>query len=295
MELVAGPTAVGKTAYALELAERLGAVILSCDSLCFYRGMDVGTAKPTAEERARVPHYGLDLVEAREAYSVNRYINYRKPLLERWLAEGRPVVVAGGSGFYLRSFVAPVVDRWEVPAEVEERVRELREAGGAAALAAALRRMHPAGERFAGLDWNNPRRVEKALTRCLASGKGYDELREAFAQQGRPLPEWAMRLHLLDRADGEWDERNRSRVRGMLGNGLVEETERLRAGGFEANASACRAIGYRETLDYLDGKLRDPGELEEAIVVHTRQLRRKQQKWFRSRMGEAEEIRAVLL
>lgn len=295
MELVAGPTAVGKTAYALELAERTGAVILSCDSLCFYRGMDVGTAKPTEAERARVPHYGLDLVAAREGYSVNRYLAYRKPLLEQWLAEGRPVVVVGGSGFYLRSFVAPVVDDWEVPAEVEERVRALREAGGLAGLADALRRMHPPGERFAGLDWHNPRRVEKALTRCLASGKGYDELRAAFARQGLPLPEWVVRVHLLDRADGEWDMRNRERVRGMLGNGLVEETARLRAEGFEANASACRAIGYRETLDYLDGRLRDPGELEEAIVVHTRQLRRKQQKWFRSRLGEAEEIRTIRL
>lgn len=290
MELVAGPTAVGKTEKSLQLAEELGAVILSCDSLCFYRGMDIGTAKPTVEEQSRVPHYGIDLVEASERYSVDRYLAYRAPLLERWREEGRPVVVVGGSGFYLQSFLAPVVDRLDIPPAVAREVAQLRNRGGASAVAAELRRLHGPEESFRGLDWQNPRRVEKALIRCLASGRGYGQLRAEFEALGPALPEWDKRVRLLDREDGEWEERNRARVDLLLRSGLVEETRRLREAGFEANPSACGAIGYRETLAYLDGHVSGLDELAELIVVHTRQLRRKQQKWFRSRLGGAERV-----
>ncbi|MGC9449854.1 MAG: tRNA (adenosine(37)-N6)-dimethylallyltransferase MiaA [Oceanipulchritudo sp.] len=275
-----GPTACGKTEAALAEAERSGAVILSCDSLCVYRGMDIGTAKPTREEQARVPHFGIDLAEPDEPYSVSRYIRYRDGILEGQRALGKTVIVAGGSGFYLRSFFHPVVDGMEIPAGLGGEVADLRRACGLEGLVAALRELNPEGETFEGLDLRNPRRVEKALIRCRASGRSWRALREEFLSLPVPLPDWTKEVRLIERPPGELRERNRRRVRRMLESGLVDEVRALRARGFERNSSACRAIGYREVLAFLDGKLPE-ADLEEAIYTHTNQLMRKQRSWFR--------------
>lgn len=280
MRFIVGPTASGKTELSLRVAETVGGVILSCDSLCFYRGMDIGTAKPSREEQGRVPHYGIDLVDPQEAYSVGRFIAYRDDMLARMEAEGRPVIVVGGSGFYLKSFFAPVVDSLEIPAAVTEQVARLKATGGLPALLEALREVNPPEERFDGLDLKNPRRVEKALMRCLASGASYGALRAAFAAHPAPLRQWKKEVWLVERDPAELHERNLRRARRMLEEGLVEEVERLRAHGFERNPSACRAIGYREVLEYLDGDL-PHSELESQIVTHTQQLMRKQRTWFR--------------
>lgn len=277
---IVGPTASGKTRMALEEAERTGASILSCDSLCVYRGMDIGTAKPTVEERARIPHFGIDLTGPDKPYSIADYIAYRDGILGEHAREGRPVIVAGGSGFYLKSFFRATVDTIEIPDDVVERVARIREASGLSGLVGALKSLHPGDETFPGLDLANPRRVEKALLRCLASGRTHGELALAFAQLPEPLPDWKKEVWLLDRPAEELRERNRRRVRAMLDAGLIEEVGRLRERGFERNPSACGAIGYREVLAYLDGGgcLDD---LEEAIYTHTNQLMRKQRSWFR--------------
>lgn len=280
---IVGPTASGKTQLALEQAQATDSVILSCDSLCFYRGMDIGTAKPTAEEQALVPHFGIDLVEPSEPYSVSRYVTYRDDLLDKLLAEGRNVVVVGGSGFYLKSFIFPVTDNLEIPEEISAGVNSLKQAEGLDGLLRELRNANPHGEPFNGLDLNNSRRVEKALIRCLASGKGYQELRDAFDAMPEPLPDWNKEVWLIERPQEELQVRNRKRVGWMLDAGLIEEVELLRQLGFEKNPSACGAIGYREVLQHLDGEL-SLQELEEAIYVHTNQLMRKQRTWFKNQM-----------
>lgn len=280
---IVGPTASGKTQLAIEQAQVMGAVILSCDSLCFYRGMDIGTAKPTGEEQALIPHFGIDLVEPSEPYSVSRYVKYRDQVLEQQRAEGRNVVVVGGSGFYLKSFLYPVTDNLAIPQEVSAKVEDLKRTEGLEGLLRELKNANPAGEPFVGLDMSNPRRVEKALIRCLASGQGYQELREAFDAMPEPLAEWNKEVWLIDRSQQDLQLRNRKRVGMMLQAGLIEEVESLRQRGLENNPSACGAIGYREVLQYLDGDL-SREELEEAIFVHTNQLMRKQRTWFRNQM-----------
>lgn len=287
---VVGPTASGKTAYALGLARRQEAVVLSCDSLCVYRGMDIGTAKPTPAERAEIPHYGLDLVEPSETYSVASYIRYRDELLARMGKEGRPVIIAGGSGFYLKSFFTAVTDGAGIPAYLREEVKRLSEREGPAGLARALRELNPPGTAFAGLDWRNPRRLQAALLRCRATGKSYDQLRAEFLDTPEPLAEWEKEVICVERADPSWEEANRLRVAGMLEAGLIEETRRLRGAGFEKNPSACKAIGYRETLAYLDGAVEGFDQLAALIVLHTRQLRRKQQAWFRRQIPVARKV-----
>lgn len=289
LTFIIGPTASGKTAYALGEATRSGAVILSCDSLCVYRGMDIGTAKPTPEEQALVPHYGIDLADPSELFSVARYIAFRDALLENMRQQDRPVMVVGGSGFYLKSFFAPVTDQIEIPPEVEQRVREIREQDGPEGLGRALRGLHVAGADFTGLDWQNPRRVEKALLRCLASGRTYADLMEAFRNLPEPLKDWQKEVRMVSRSPEILESRNRLRVKRMLEAGLVDEVRSLREKGFERNPSACGAIGYREVLDYLDDKI-PAGELAEQITTHTRQLMRKQRTWFRKQIPIHREI-----
>jgi tRNA dimethylallyltransferase len=254
--------------------------------------MDIGTAKPTLEERRRVPHYGLDVAQAAEGYSVAEYIRYRDSVLDRMRSEGRPVVVCGGSGFYLKSFFANVVDTVQIPDEIEAQVCGLLQGeNGLARATEALKRCHSASERFPGLDWNNPRRVGRALVRCLASGKPYSALKEAFEQLPEPLQDWRKTVRVITRPEASMEARNRERVGQMLVDGLVEEVKRLREEGFEANPMASGSVGYAETLQYLDGHLTRE-EMEARIVVRTRQLMRKQRNWFRHHLpsGEAVEM-----
>ncbi|NDV62537.1 tRNA (adenosine(37)-N6)-dimethylallyltransferase MiaA [Puniceicoccales bacterium CK1056] len=277
---IVGPTASGKTEIALREAERNGASILSCDSLCVFKGMDIGTAKPTPGEQKRVPHYGIDLAEPRDPFSVSKYIEYRDQVLAKHREEKRPIIVAGGSGFYLKSFFAPVIDEIEVPEKVNLHVQGIHQSGGLEGMIEALIDLHEGNREFPGLDLQNPRRVEKALVRCLASGKKYGELLSAFKSQPEPLADWDKEVWLIERDREDLQERNRQRVHQMLRAGLIDEVRRLRAEGFEQNPSASGSIGYREVLEYLD----NPGseeDLAENIYIHTNQLMRKQRTWFR--------------
>ena len=275
--VLTGPTAVGKTDLALRWAEARGAEIVSCDSLLFYRGMDIGTAKPGAAGRARVPHHLIDILEVRERMDVTHYITKARAAIEEIAARGRRALVAGGSGFYLKAFFAPVADEVAVPEEVRARVEKLPldEA------VAELRRLNPDG--IGNLDTANPRRVARALERCLAAGKTLRELAVDFARQPGPFGDWRIVLTRLDRPADELNARIEARTRAMLQAGLLDEVRRLRGAGLEQNPSAARAIGYREALAVLDGRLRE-AELGAEIAKSTRALAKKQRTWFRTQL-----------
>lgn len=287
--IITGITASGKTSAAIEAALREGGKILSSDAFCVYRGMDIGTAKPTVAEQSKVPHFGIDLVPVAETYSLHRYVDYSRRLLEN-CPEKRWVVV-GGSGFYLKSFFEPLTDGIEVEAAVVERVEEIWVERGLPGMVEELRSVCGGEDRIgAGLDTSNPRRVRKALERCLQTGRSHRELEYEFHTQPKPFAEWKKRLVLIERDPVEMEERNRLRVAAMVDSGLIEEVERLRGQGLEKNPSAASAIGYRETLDYLDGRLaRD--KLETAIVDNTRKLMKKQRSWIRNQLPAPDEIR----
>jgi len=281
LHVLTGPTAVGKSEWALRWAERRGAEIVSCDALLFYRGMDLGTAKPSPAERARVPHHLIDLLEVTETWDVTRYVAAARAACDAIAARGRPVLVVGGSGFYLKAFFAPVADDVEVPPPVRAAVADRLRNEGLPALVAELRRLNPDG--LGTLDGRNPRRVARALERCLASGRTLADLAAAFARQPPPFAAWETRLVRLDRPAAELEARIAARVRAMLDAGLVEEVRRLRAAGLERNPSAASAIGYRETLAALDGRIR-ADELAAAIGRSTRALVKKQRTWFRTQL-----------
>lgn len=288
LHVLTGPTAVGKTEWALRWAEQNDAEILSCDSLLFYRGMDIGTAKPTAAERRRVPHHLIDLCEVTERMDITDYVSRALAAAHDVAARGRKVLITGGSGFYLKAFFAPVADDVAVPPAVRAEVRAL----DLAAALARLQRLNPAG--VGTLDVANPRRVGRALERCLASGRTLADLSADFARRPSAFAAWDVRLTRLDREPADLARRIEARVETMLRDGLVEEVRRLRAAGLEQNPSAAKAIGYREVLAMLDGEL-PQSRLAAEIVQNTRALVKKQRTWFRTQLPEHRVIAADAL
>ncbi len=279
LHVLTGPTAVGKTEWALRWAEAQGAEIVSCDSLLFYRGMDLGTAKPTTEEQMRVPHHLIDVCPVTERMDVTSYVTKARVAVEAIAGRGRAVLVTGGSGFYLKSFLAPVADDVAVPVELRAEVGALTPVE----LLAGLVKLNPGG--LGALDISNPRRVTRALERCIASGKTLAVLAEEFARRPGAFADWHVQLTRLEREPKDLDSRIATRVAAMLGSGLVEEVRRLRGVGLEKNPSAARAIGYREVLAMLDGELVEE-RLAEEIAKNTRALVKKQRTWFRTQLPE---------
>lgn len=286
LHIITGTTAVGKTEYALSYAEAHDAEIVSCDASLVYRGMDIGTAKPTAAERARVPHHLIDVCKVNESYDIVSYVDDAARAVEDIASRGKAIVITGGSGFYLKSFFAPVVDTLAVSETIRARVAAIYEGEGLAGLLRALHRLNPEGVR--NLDTKNPRRVMRALERCLASGKTLTELQAEFAARPEPYAEFRKKVILLERGKDQLERRIQLRVEAMLGAGLIEEVEGLKREGIEENPSAASAIGYRETLAFLDSKLEE-ADLVPTITQNTRHLAKKQRTWFRTQIPKPDE------
>ncbi len=282
LHLLTGPTASGKSALALAWAQAHGAEILSCDALQVYRGMDIGTAKPTPADRALVPHHGLDLCDPARAFSVAEYRDYAAQAVREIFARGKSVLIVGGSGFYLKSFFAPVADDVKISPEIETEVRALENTGGLPALVARLRAASPAGT--GEVDLQNPRRVARALARCLASGQSVPALAEKFRQSRTPFDSYEKNLIRLDRSLPDLTTRIQTRTQQMLAAGLIEEVRQL-ASALRPNPAAGSAIGYREVLAWLEAGEKTPvTELASAIAQRTLQLVKKQRTWFRTQL-----------
>ncbi|MSU65487.1 MAG: tRNA (adenosine(37)-N6)-dimethylallyltransferase MiaA [Opitutus sp.] len=277
LHVLTGPTAVGKTEWALRWAEENAAEIVSCDSLLFYRGMDLGTAKPSAAERGWVPHHLIDVCALTERMDVTDYVTMARAAVADISGRGRRVLVSGGSGFYLKAFFGPVADEIGVPESVRAEVRNL----SLVEAVERLRALNPAG--LGALDTANPRRVTRALERCLSSGRTLADLAEAFARQSPPFADYRVELARLDREPDDLARRIEARIAAMLQAGLVEEVRGLRAAGLEQNPSAAHAIGYREVIAMLDGKIPAAG-LAEAVAQSTRALVKKQRTWYRTQL-----------
>ncbi|AOS45238.1 tRNA dimethylallyltransferase [Lacunisphaera limnophila] len=282
IHVLTGCTAVGKTELALRWAEAHGAEIVSCDSLLFYRGADIGTAKPSPAELARVPHHLVDCCDLADRMDVTQYVIRARKAVMEILARGRQVLVTGGSGFYLKAFFAPVADEVAVAPDIREGVRQRLASAGLASLVEELQRLNPAG--LGGLDIQNPRRVTRALERCLASGRTLGELQAAFDALPSAFADLEVRLCQLVREPAELDARITTRVEQMVRAGLVAEVRGLlERGGLKENPSVAGAIGYRETIDFLEGRLAE-SDLTAVIARNTRALVKKQRTWFKTQL-----------
>lgn len=273
LAFLVGVTAVGKTQLALELAERAGFEIVSMDSMLVYRGMNIGTAKPSATEIARVPHHCIDRVEPHERYDVQAYLTDAEAALLTIRARGKRALFTGGTGFYLKAlahglFASPAPDM-----ELRQELSERYDTESAAALhdelagvdAALAQRLHP----------NDKKRVLRGLEVFRQTGRPMSELQ---AEWKRPLP--AHTIVGLQRSTPELDARITIRIEAMLESGWIDEVERIEAsGGFSPTAE--QALGYPEIRQFLRDEL-PRAELTETIAQRTRRFSRKQATWFRS-------------
>lgn len=272
--VVVGPTAAGKTALSIELAAALGGEIVSADSRQIYRGMDIGAAKATSAEQARVPHHLLDIVWPDQTLSVTEFQGLAYAAIDDILARGQLPFLVGGAGQYVHA----VTEGWHIPAVAPQE--ELRAAllaaadlEGSAALHARLAALDPLAA--ARIDHRNVRRVVRALEVCLTTGRSLSEL------QRKTPPPYRILTIGVTRPRPELYARVDARVERMLTDGLVAEVARLLAAGYHLDLPAMSGIGYRQIGQYLQGEL----SLDEGVALIKKQTRRfihQQGVWFRS-------------
>ena len=236
---LAGPTAVGKSAVALLLAEQLGGEIVSVDSMQVYRGLDIGTAKPTAAERARVPHHLIDVAELAEPFDAAKFCALARTAADEVQSRGRVPIFCGGTGLYFKAYLEGLGEA--PPSDV--KLRAELEATPLDALLRELAERDPAT--FEKIDRQNPRRVIRAVEVIRLTGKPFSEQRSAWQDRTRNT-QHAAPLVVLTRAKPDLDARINSRVDAMFARGLVAETQALLALGMEQNPTAMQAIGYRQ-------------------------------------------------
>ncbi len=277
--IISGPTCSGKTALAIKTALETDAEIISCDSVQLYRGMDVGSAKPPAAELAAVRHHLIDVADVGEKFDVARYVELAKAAFADIRSRGKNVVVAGGSGFYLKSWFCAVADEMEIPQAVAEFAAQT-ERLGAQALARELLKVSPDAANL--VDLNNPRRTKNALERCLAAHKTVGELLAEFAKLPCPYGDFEKKLVLIDRPDAEMIARIAERTKKMIADGLIEETRRLLELGLKNNPAARNSTGYKQAIEFVESGSTDTDKLAEEICVQTMSLVRKQRKYFRT-------------
>jgi len=269
-----GPTASGKTAIGIELARRIGAEIISLDSMAIYRGMDIGTAKPTLQQQSEVRHHLIDIAEPGQSFSAFEYVQRAHERIARIRNAGRNVVFVGGTPLYLKAmirglFKGPAAD-WNFRREIEQELRQV----GQAALHERLSRVDPVSA--ARLHPNDTRRLIRAL--------------EVYRLTGQPISHWQMqfeeprgahRVFVVQRTAIDLDRRIESRVESMFSAGLVMEVLGLKSAGRKLGRTARQAVGYREVIDYLAGQC----TLDETITrvkTRTRRFAKRQKTWFRS-------------
>jgi len=273
--LIVGPTAVGKTELAIQLAEKLNGEIISADSRLFYRGMDIGTAKPSREEMARVPHYLIDIVNPDETLSLAIFQQKAKDIIADIHARGKLPFLVGGTGQYVRS----VTQGW-TPPEVTENTRMRDELGriasheekGAEWLHTKLKFLDP--EAAGKIDARNVRRTIRALEVILTTGRKFSE------QRGQADSPYQLITIGLTRPREELYQRVDERIELMFTNGLVDEVNDLLSEGYSSTLPSMSAIGYRECISVVKGLLtRD--QAKEEMRRLTRIFVRRQANWFK--------------
>jgi tRNA dimethylallyltransferase len=279
---VMGPTASGKSAYALELAERFDGEVVSVDSALVYRGLDIGAAKPSREERMCVPHHLLDLRDPWQAYSAAEFANDARAAIDDIVARGKLPILAGGTGLYFHALLHGLSPMPEADPALRERITAEAEARGWPALHAELAAIDPhAAQRIHATD---PQRIQRALEVFRASGRTLTDWQREHAQDRLPLH--TLKLVLAPRDRSVLHARIEQRFDAMLAAGFLDEVRALRAlPQLQAHPApldlpAIRAVGYRQAWLHLDGNTGE-AEFRDRAIFATRQLAKRQWTWLR--------------
>jgi tRNA dimethylallyltransferase len=277
--MIVGPTGAGKTAFAIEVAERLGAEIVNADSRQLYRGMDLGTAKPTAAERSRVPHHLIDVRDPDAPLDVAEYAALAHATIAQIVTRGRPVLIVGGSGLYLRVLRGGIFSGPPASREYRAELGALAAAYGAPYLHRRLAAVDAAAAARIGLE--DLARIMRALEVHALSGIPISEHQRRHREAGGGYENLAIGLavareRLYTRIDRRFET--------MVAGGLIEEVRGLLAAGYGAGSVALNTIGYREIAQYLCGKLTLAAAIE-AAQRESRRLAKRQMTWFRREPG----------
>ena len=276
--LVIGPTASGKSAVALALAQRLGGEIVTADSAQVYLGMDIGTAKPDAAARAAVPHHLLDLIEPIEAYSAARFVRDATLAIDAIRARGRVPIVAGGTMLYVKALREGLSSLPAADASIRAEIDARAAAVGWTAMHARLARVDPVTA--ARLAPNDAQRIQRALEVHALTGQPMSALQGARAAERRIDSAIVVALAPTDRA--QLHAAIARRFDAMLAAGLIDEVRELRRRfPLRADMPSMRAVGYRQVFDHLDGRT-DRASLRDRGVAATRRLARRQLTWLRA-------------
>ena len=282
--ILTGPTACGKSALALDLAERIGGEILALDSMTVYRGMDIGTAKPSAAERTRVPHHLIDVLDPWESLTVAWWLARAEAACAEIAARGKRPIFVGGTPFYLKALLHGLFDSPPADAELRRALEAQAERDGNSALHARLAAVDP--KTAARLHPNDVRRVVRALEVHTLTGKPISDWQQtwdtpAFADSADAAPPPArVPAAVLELPREVLYDRINQRVDAMLRAGWLNEVQKLRALPHPLSREARQALGYRELLAFLESG----GEWDETVELirtHTRQFAKRQLTWFR--------------
>ncbi|HYG24925.1 MAG TPA: tRNA (adenosine(37)-N6)-dimethylallyltransferase MiaA [Verrucomicrobiae bacterium] len=271
---IAGPTAVGKSEIAILLAERINGEIISVDSMQVYRGLDIGTAKPSLAEQQRVRHHLIDVVGLEESFDAAQFVRLARAAEAGIRARGRVPIFCGGTGLYIQAFLGGLGEA--PPADPELRAQ--LEAAEPETLLAELKERDPITHEQ--IDRKNLRRVVRALEVIRLTGKPFSSQRAAWDASASSVPNFFG----IARLPADLRDRINRRVDRMFDLGLVEETRGLIERGLTTNPTPMQAIGYRQVVEYLQGD-RSLADTIELVKVKTRQFAKRQMTWFRKAPG----------
>lgn len=272
---VAGPTASGKTALAIEIAKKYNGEVVSCDSMQIYKHMDIGTAKPTPEEMEGIAHHMIDVAEPFENYSVADYVKAARECIDDIISRGKLPILAGGTGLYMDSVIKNIEFSEDCKAEgLREELQKIADTEGAERLHAMLKeRDEEAAEK---IHPNNIRRVIRAIEVCVTTGKTFTEV----SRNSRKEPIYDALIFGLEYERDVLYARINRRVDMMVEAGLIDEVEKLKDMGLRDEHTAMQAIGYKEFAEYLN----DEASLSDAIEKVKQESRRyakRQLTWFK--------------
>jgi tRNA dimethylallyltransferase len=276
---VVGPTASGKSAYAIRLAKELDGEVISGDSMQIYRGMDVGTAKASVEEQQGIPHHLLDVAEITEGFSAGRFMELAAEKIAEIHSRGKTPIICGGTGLYIELLLTgKQLSENTADEKLREELLAFAEEKGNEALHTRLAEIDPASAE--AIHPNNVKRVVRALEIALTTGSTKSEADEKSKEGENPYAPTIIRLTYGERA--KLYEKINLRVRRMFEMGLEEEVRALCEKGLRETPTASQAIGYKEFYPYFDGEI-PLAQVEEDICRNTRRYAKRQETWF-SRM-----------
>ena len=270
--VLTGPTASSKSEVALLLAEQLRGEIVSVDSMQVYRGMDIGTAKPSMAERAKTPHHLIDVVDVTQSFDAAQFASAARAAIDEIQARGNRAILCGGTGLYFSALFSGV---GTAPA-ADPKLRRTLEQTPAKELLRELAERDPVT--YAKIDHKNPRRVIRAVEVIRQTGGPFSEHKSNWELRSVTPHAFALR-----RAPADLHRRISDRVDAMFARGLVEETRRLLEHGLANNRTAMQALGYRQVVEHLRGE-RTLDETIELIKLRTRQFAKRQLTWFRNQL-----------